>query len=245
MRKNIRYRRFKLSKFFSVLGIILILAALASVYYWETSGRQHFLYSEVVVLSHSVEEGTTITSDMLDSLNIDRASIIEEAIEDKDKIIGKKASHYIPGHSQLSLAYFADEEKVLSQNEYIFTVPEGWIITIPYSLRRGDIIYFYPVKMLDETDDKKDLTQTTGYSDRKDNSDYVNYGKDFILESKVAYLKDSGNREIITISSEDRYDGSSKIATLEIIATLEDVSYLQNLADDDYKFIVLYKDNKI
>ncbi len=245
MRKNIRYRRFKLSKFFSVLGIILILAAVASVYYWETSGRQHFLYSEVIVLSHSVEEGTTITTDMLDSLNIDKASIIEEAITDKDEIIGKKTSHYIPGHSQLNLAYFADEEKVLSQNEYIFTVPEGWIITIPYSLRRGDIIYFYPVKMPDEAGDKKDLTRTAVYGSKKDNSDHANYSEDFILESKVAYLKDSGNREIVTISAEDRYDGSSKIATLEIIATLEDVSYLKDLADINYKFIILYKDIKI
>ncbi len=245
MRKNVRYRRFKLSKFFSVLGIILILAALASVYYWETSGRQHFLYSEVVVLSHSVEEGITITSDMLDSLDTDRASIIEGAITDKDEIIGKKASHYIPRYSQLSLAYFADEEKVLSQNEYIFTVPEQWIITIPYSLRRGDIIYFYPVKMPDETGDKKDLTQTERHNDKYDNSDYESKSEDFILESKVAYLKDSGNREIITISAEERYDGSSKIATLEIIATLEDVSYLQSLADINYKFIILYKDSQI
>ena len=245
MRKKIRYRRFKLSKFFSVLGIIFILAALASVYYWETSGRQHFLYSEVVVINQSVEEGTTITSDMLDSLNIDSASIIEEAIANKDEVIGKKASHYIPRYSQLSLTYFADEEKALSQNEYIFTVPEGWIITIPYSLRRGDIIYFYPVKMPDEKDDKKDLTQTAEYSGKYDNSDYANYSEDFILESKVAYLKDSGNREIVTISAEDRYDASSKIATLEIIATLEDVSYLKDLADINYKFIILYKDSQI
>jgi len=245
LRKNIRYKRFKLSKFFSVLGIIFILVALASAYYWESRGREHFLYSEVVVINQSVEEGTTITSDMLDSLKIDRASIIEEGIEDKDEVIGKKASHYIPGYSQLSLAYFADEEKVLSQNEYIFTVPEQWIITIPYSLRRGDIIYFYPVKMPDKKEDKKDLTQNAEYSSNKDVSDYGNNSEGFILESEVAYLKDSGNREIVTISAEDRYDGSSKIATLEIIATLEDVSYLQNLADDNYKFIILYKDSKI
>ena len=244
MKKNIRLTRFKLSKFFSVLGIIFILAALASVYYWESRGRQYFLYSEVVVLNQSVEEGTTITSDMLDSLNTDRASIMEEAITSRDEIIGKKASHYIPGYSQLSPVYFINEEKILSKNEYIFTVPEQWIITIPNSLRRGDIIYFYPVKIQDEKDNKEEETQIGQYSSKKDFSDYQISSEGNILESKVAYLKDSGNREIVTISSEDRYDASSKIATLEIIATLEDVSYLKNLADINYKFIVLYKDSQ-
>lgn len=245
MKKNIRFTRSKVNKIFSVLGIIFILAALASVYYWESRGRKHFLYSEVVVLNQSVKEGDIITADMLESINVDAGSIMEGAITGKDEAIGKKAGHYIPGYSQLSPVYFLDEEKVTDQNAYIFTVPDNWIITIPNSLRKGDGIYFYPVKTLDEKDSNDNQTETTQYSSKKDFSDYQTDSEGGILESRVAYLKDSGNREIVTISSEERYDGSSKIATLEIMATLEDISYLKDLADDDYKFIILYKDSKI
>ncbi|MBN2072723.1 MAG: SAF domain-containing protein [Actinobacteria bacterium] len=245
MKKNIGFRRFKLSKLFSVLGIIFILLALASMYYWETKGRKHFLYSEVVVLNQSVEEGDIITSEMLKIINVDRQSVMEGAITGKDEASGKKAGHFIPGYSQLSSVYFLDEEKVLNQNEYIFTVPENWIITIPNSLRRGDAIYFYPVKIHDEKNDEEGPTQSAQYGSKINLSDHEIKSESSILESRVAYLKDSGNREIVTISSEDRYDASSKIATLEIIATLEDVSYLQDLADNDYKFIILYKDSKI
>ena len=63
------------------------------------------------------------------------------------------------------------------------------------------------------------------------------------LKSKVAYLKDSGNREVVNTAGEDRYDGSANIASIEIITTYEGVSYLQGLADSSWKFIILYKAN--
>ena len=98
--------------------------------------------------------------------------------------------------------------------------------------------------------DEKDESKETGGSERKvsekDVSDISKEAvEDYILESVVAYLKDSGNREVVTVSEEERYDGSSKIASLEIIAELEDISYLQNLAENNYKFIILYKDSQI
>ena len=226
--------------------MVFVLAAIASVYFWETRGRQHFLYREVIVLAQSVEAGTTITADMLDIKSIDEDTIIEEAIVDKRSIIGKRAAHFIPKYSQLNQIYFEDENIVLKTDEYIFTIPEEWIITLPNSLRSGDIIYFYPVKMPDEKDESKETGGSERSVSEKDVSDISKEAvEDYILESVVAYLKDSGNREVVTVSEEERYDGSSKIASLEIIAELEDISYLQNLAENNYKFIILYKDSQI
>jgi len=230
----------------AVLGMVFVLAAIASVYFWETRGRQHFLYREVIVLAQSVKAGTTITADMLDIKSIDEDTIIEEAIVDKRSIIGKRAAHFIPKYSQLNQIYFEDENIVLKTDEYIFTIPEEWIITLPNSLRSGDIIYFYPVKMPDEKDESKETGGSERKVSEKDVSDISKEAvEDYILESVVAYLKDSGNREVVTVSEEERYDGSSKIASLEIIAELEDISYLQDLAENNYKFIILYKDSQI
>jgi len=241
-----KYRRFKASKIMAVLAVVLILAAISLVYFWETRGREHFLYREVTVMASSVEAGTIITADMLDVKSIDKGTIIEGAIVDKSSIIGKKAAHFIPGYSQLSQTYFEDENIVLKTDEYIFTIPEDWIITIPNSLRSGDIIYFYPVKIPDEKDESKETDGGTRNRSKEDISGIPEEGReDYILESVVAYLKDSSNREVVTISEEERYDGSSKIASLEIIAELEDISYLKDLAENNYRFIILYKDSQI
>ena len=246
MNTKFKYKRFKASKIIAVLGVAFIVAATILVFFWETRGREHFLYKQVIVMASSVEAGTIVTADMLDVKRIDEGNIIEEAIVDKSSIIGKKTAHFIPGFSQLNQTYFEDENIVLKTDEYIFTIPEEWIITLPNSLRSGDIIYFYPVKMPDEKYESKEAVGSVRKVSEKDVSDISKEAvEDYILESVVAYLKDSGNREVVTVSEEERYDGSSKIASLEIIAELEDISYLQNLAENNYKFIILYKDSQI
>lgn len=246
MSAKFKYRRFKASKIIAVVGVVFILVSASLVFFWETEGREHFLYRQVIVMSANVEAGTTVTNDMLEIKSIEEGTIIEEAITEEASVIGKKTAQFIPGRSQLNQTYFEDENIVLATDEYIFTIPDEWIITLPNSLRSGDIIYFYPVK----TVDKKDETMEAGSStSRKSGEDISGISKeaeeDYVLEAVVAYLKDSGNREVVTVSEEERYDGSSKIATVEIIAQLEDISYLQTLAENNYKFIILYKDNRI
>jgi len=233
-----RPRRFKINKIMATAGIVLMLSAGLLVFFWETGAREHFLYSQVAVMAISVEPGTTITGDMIVIKNVEKDATIENAISDSEAVIGKKSSHYIPKGSQLSESYFKDDSIVLESGDYIFTIPIEWIITLPNSLRSGDIIYFYPVYIEDEDKSKEpDSVKNNSLISKEDVEDYI-------LESVVAYLKDSGNREVVTVSEEDRYDGSSKIATLEIIARLKDISYLQDLAENNYKFIILYKDSQ-
>jgi len=64
-----------------------------------------------------------------------------------------------------------------------------------------------------------------------------------LAKCEVAYLKDSGNREVVNTAGNDRYDASANIASIEIITNYEGVLHLQNLADNNYKFIILYKAN--
>ncbi len=246
MSAKFKYRRFKASKIIAVAGVVFILVSASLVFFWETEGREHFLYRQVIVMADSVEAGTTITADMLGVKSIDAGTIIEEAITDKASVIGKKAAHFIPGRSQLNQTYFENESIVLATDEYIFTIPDEWIITLPNSLRSGDTIYFYPVKTPDEKDESIEAGSSTSVKRGEDISGTSKeVAENYILEAVIAYLKDSGNREVVTVSEEERYDGSSKIATVEIIAQLEGISYLQTLAENNYKFIILYKDNRI
>ena len=214
-----------------------MLFALAFIFLWESMGREKFLYSEVVVLNQSVEADTQITADMLDQIKINSDNFIEGAVVNKDDVIGKYSCHYIPKYSQLSLAYFKDSIVNIEnfKDKYIFTIPSDWLLTLPNSLRRGDIVYFYPVKTLVENNGETSSFNNPGSKKYLKESD--------LLEAEVAFVKDSGNREVVNTSGKERLDGSANIVSIEIVADYKDVCYLQDLVDNGFKFIILYKNN--
>ncbi len=147
-------------------------------------------------------------------------TIIEGAIIDARGIIGKAASCFIPKGAQLVEEYFEDTELVLSEDEYIFRVPNEWLKAYPNSLRRGDTIFFHEIN----TD-----TITPVTSDGLVNLEqYRPLAQDEAIASvTVAYAKDSANREVITLSEEERFNGSSKINEIEIIVDVETVNLLR------------------
>ncbi|MCL5072731.1 MAG: SAF domain-containing protein, partial [Actinobacteria bacterium] len=233
-------RRIKSGTVFSIIGILLMLAMIAMIYFWETSGREKYLYKEVVVLNQNVEENTQVTPEMLDLAKINPVNFIEGAVVKKEEVVGKYSVQFLAKNSQISLSYFKDSaEEVIKEDFYIFSIPTDWIITFPNSLRRGDIIYFYPVKI----EVKKEEQGKT--IDNIDNLKITD--KSSLFESEVAYLKDSGNREVVDTEDsgqKPRYDASANISSIEIITNYEDVSRLQGLADSGFKFIILYKAGK-
>ena len=217
-----------------------MLATVAMIYFWETSGREKYLYKEVVVLTQNVEENTQIDPEMLTLAKINPDDFIEGAVVKKEVVAGKYSAQFIAKNSQISLAYLKDSaEEVIKEDFYIFSIPPDWVITFPNSLRRGDIIYFYPVKIdIEEVEQGKTINNI-------DNLKITQ--KSNLLESEGAYLKDSGNREVVDTddsANKPRYDGSANISNIEIITNYEDVSRLQDLADSGYKFIILYKAGK-
>ena len=234
MRRHFIRRKFKSGVVFSILGIILMLSTLAMIYFWETKGRERFLYTDVVVLNQNIEADTAIEPDMIDLVKINPDNLMEGAVAKKDEVIGKYSAHFIPKYSQLSLAYFKDESVgVTKEYQYIFSIPVDWIITFPNSLRRGDTIYFYPVKVAGESGESSmSFSSLSNIKVTKESE---------LVRSEVAYLKDSGNREVVNTEGEERYDASANISSIEIITSYEDMSYLENLDESGWKFIILYK----
>lgn len=236
MRGHFRKRRIKSGVVFSILGIVLMVATLAAIYFWETKGREHFLYQRVVVLNQTVEEGIPITAEILSEIKVDPESIIDGAVVRQKEILGKYSDQYIAKNSQLALAYFKDDvQDSKKKDSYIFSIPPEWVISFPSSLRRGDIIYFYPVKAESKKDEEGRPLRNLEVIKTSDTDD--------LLYAEVAYLKDSGNREVVDIEGGERYDGSSNIASIEIITGFEDISYLQSSAENGYGFIIFYEES--
>lgn len=231
-------RRIKSGTVFSIIGILLIFATVGAIYFWETAGREKYLYKEVVVLNQNVEENTQVTQEMLTLLKINPLNFIDGAIVKKEDAAGRYSSQFIAKNSQVCLAYFKDSaEEAIKEDLYIFSIPQDWLITFPSSLRKGDIIYFYPVLQEDQKEGQDNTFKNM------DNLKIID--KSQMVQSEVAYLKDSGNREVADTdesASKPRYDASSNISSIEILTDYENVSRLQELAANGYKFIILYKD---
>lgn len=186
-------------------------------------------------LHKKLKKSDVITVEMVTYEKREGNTIIEGAIIDARGIIGKAASCFIPKGAQLVEEYFEDTELVLSEDEYIFRVPNEWLKAYPNSLRRGDTIFFHEIN----TD-----TITPVTSDGLVNLEqYRPLAQDEAIASvTVAYAKDSANREVITLSEEERFNGSSKINEIEIIVDVETVNLLRKKSIEDGKvFILMYQ----
>ncbi len=236
MYKQNRYKT-KIKKFSYIItpliGITIILLMLGIIWFWETNGRQLYLYEDVVVLNQDIQKGTTIKEDMLIYEKLEADKIINEAVLYKDILIGLETKHFIPKGAQLHLNYFDNQGIIMSDNTYIVRIPNEWLYSIPNTLRRKDNIAFYAVT----SEDKKQLEEVNG------NGEFI-VSKNPILETKVAYVKDSANREVQTVSYEERIDGSSIISEVLIIASPNQFNILEDVINRGDKLIIMYSEGE-
>lgn len=227
--------------------MVLIVSALGTVYYWETFGREKFLYKEVLTFKEAVARDTVITPEVakqsLVTIKVEENKLIENAITDKETIIDLATTHYIPKNAQLSPRYFESHELVLEDNQYIFKVPGDWILAMPSSIRRKDTVYFYEVSEEDTLDLNVESEENSIPTFEKLDADTLKDLSNFVVKTTVAYAKDNANREVTTVSNQDRYDGTARISELEIVTDSEQLQKLKDSYKRGNKFIILYQEN--
>lgn len=223
-----------------LLGIAIILFMLSLVYFWETNGRELYFYKEVVVLNQDVTRGTIITEDMLTKEKYEVDKIIDNAIINAQELIDLEAKHFIPQYTQLHPLYFENKELVTPQNTYFARIPKDWLYSIPNTLRRKDKILLYLTMQGEDSQDIEPQNINTYGSNQVDM--IKQKAGSFLFETKVAYVKDSVNREIKTISKEGRLDGSSIIAEVIILTTPEQLQLLEEGVRKGGKIIILYSE---
>jgi len=238
-----------INKIKGVVGIILILASIGVIYYWENFGREQFLYKDVIVFNRSIDSNTQITSDMLTTIKIEESKIVEEAIIEPEAIIGLESKHFIPKNAQLTKKYFDMPELVLDKNQFIFSIPKDWVKAFPSSLRRKDIAFFYEIKANDNPNMNYSQIVASYNNDNElqdFNNETVEIKKDVlsrkpIIRVVVAYVKDSANREVINVSGTERLDGTSKIDEIEIVITPEELELMKKSISNGNQFIIVYQ----
>lgn len=240
LQKNYRLRKYA-SIIAPLIGIIIIGLMISLVWFWETSGRELYFYKEAVVLNQDINRGTIVTKEMLTIEKFEVDKLIDNVIMDKNQIIGLEAKHFIPKNSQLHPYYFEQSQLTTDQNNFITRIPTEWLYSIPNTLRRNDEVVFY---YINDSASKTGINNEDSFKTHSNNEGYnlvENLGKP-VLTARVAYVKDSANREVQTLSSQSRMDGSSVIAEILVLLNFEQLRLLENYIKDGGKFIIMHSE---
>lgn len=237
-----------------ILGILLMIIGFAAVILWESFGKEAFLYSEVVIVNTDVQKGTIIEESMLKVTKMDQNNVISGAIKKTSNIAGLEAKQYLPQNTQVHESFFDTPGTVLGSDQYIFKVPSEWIIAVPSSIRRKDTAIFYAVDSSSTSsialtspddgvsDSSEDPVNSYNVSDNQVLIKSLKESGKEVARAVVAYVKDSANREVVTLSSEERYNGSSQVSSIEIIIDAQRLDALESSVSNGCRFLVLYND---
>ncbi len=209
-----------------ILGILFILSAVAIIFYWENYGREELLYKNVMIAKENIYKNETLTEENVMVAKVEDTFITEEVALENAQIIGKESKQFIPQNAIVDMRYVGEPELLIHVNEYIMQLPNDWIEVYPDSLRRGDHIFLYPV---------------FNFTDEYTTEACINTVP--VTKLVVAYVKDSGNREVIDVDQKklERYDGTSTIDSIEVIISFADTEKLLEFYKNGYKFIILYQ----
>jgi len=199
-----------------IIGILLIVSAIAALVYWETGGRSRVVTKKVLVASENIMEGEMITRQMLTTVNAMPETVIAGAItpDEINKIEGKEAALDIAKNGQISGLSLREPSEVIKDQRSPYVIKPEWIDSRSSSLRRGDIIKIY----------------------NRDGSDYLG---DF----EVVFVKDTGDKEVTDLIGEDgrygshvsdmrsRTHSSGIISHLEILTVLEEYQKILQFID--------------
>lgn len=216
-------KRFKKNK--TKIGLILMATSLAFISFWEVAGRENLAYQKVFVVSSELERGDIVTADMFKVQKVDMNADIANLVTNANDIVNMQAVSYVPANTPLVHEYFKESELVLGTDEYVFKIPDKWIVSYPSSLRRGDVAYLYPLD-----------------SEAKNSELDYDFDKPKEVEPikvRIAFVKDSSNKEVRTVGDE-RLDATSNISSLEIATDVKTFNVINEYVNEGKSFVIYY-----
>jgi hypothetical protein len=196
-----------------VVGLVLMVAAVAAFTFWESDGRNMVYEKDIVTAAADINQGDILTEENTVVKGIGKDYIVNGAAADPADVLGKRAMQYIPEGSQISDDFLTGEDNiVLKPDESIYCIDESMISMVSSSLRRGDRVHIY------------------GGAGKEDLGSYT-----------VAFVKDSADREVKNAEvlkndvPLDRESSNYTISRIEIVCTRDDYASLSeyvSLADN-------------
>ncbi|NCB42276.1 MAG: hypothetical protein EOM59_06610 [Clostridia bacterium] len=205
----------------AMAGIIVIIAGLSMLFFWEGYGKEHMQYEQVICASAEIQKGQTITGDLLISKALPKDCLISGAVKDETDLVGTVAAQYIPAQAQVSrkMTYTDDFYIDTDRGESIYKLPAEWIDSRSAAVRRGDTVEIYLAN-----------------------------GQRKLGAFTVAYVKDAQEREVSSIAGQEyadmlnRTDATGVIDHIEIIGTQEEYATLyQVMSSTEQRLLIVQK----
>ena len=210
-----------------IIGVLLIISAVAALVYWETTGRDKVVTVKILVAGVDITAGEIITARMLSVINAMPDTVVAGAFlpEEVHKIEGKQATVDIVRNQQITDSLIREPEEKIKDRRSPFVIKNEWISSRSSSLRRGDIIIIY-------------------------SSD----GSVRLGEFEVLFVKDVGDKEVTDLSGDDgrlggvvsdlrnRTHSNGIISHLEILTELRDYQRIMQFVEDSgEKLLIVQK----
>lgn len=214
------------------LGLMTALCTIAFIFVYDMFLRDRIDSVEVVVVkaTEEIQKSEKITADKITTERRPKETLISNVVLAKDfnSIIGIDSSQLIAGNSMIS-GNMLDVEEIVpnkEEGEAIRPITKDMIYAQPGSLRRKDTVDIYLVNK----DGSTNMTEDGPSNKSSKNSEAASTSATpYLQDVKVVYVKDSGNKEVVSATTEEttedqRLNATSTISDLEVI-----------LNDDDFK----------
>jgi hypothetical protein len=214
------------------LGLMTALCTIAFIFVYDMFLRDRIDSVEVVVVkaTEEIQKSEKITADKITTERRPKETLISNVVLAKDinSIIGIDSSQLIEGNSMIS-GNMLDVEEIVpnkEEGEAIRPITKDMIYAQPGSLRRKDTVDIYLVNK----DGSTNMTEDGPSNKSSKNSEAASTSATpYLQDVKVVYVKDSGNKEVVSATTEEttedqRLNATSTISDLEVI-----------LNDDDFK----------
>ena len=229
------------SRIRSIIALFVMTLAIVLMYLYLTYGQEAFSTKRVIIANMDIEAGTVIDPSIHFSLkNIKNEDLIPQSMEDISGLAGMAANQFIPKNSQVNGRFFERSGIVLTEDKFVYKIPNNWIYAVPSSIRRGDSVLIY------EIDSKIDQNIVNTVQNAPEDlpvyqDQIVPASQEPIIESTVIYVKDSANREVVDVDGGKRLDGTSQVSSIEIVCTRDDVTRIEKKIAEGKKLILVYK----
>lgn len=128
-----------------ILGLVLIIAAVSGMIFWETIGREKVMLESVIVAAEVIPAGTLIERRHLEKTGVLSGNRIYKSYkwETLPQVLGKVALQDIVKNSQISKEYLGENDFIVKYPKSIFVLHSNWIDMCSSSIRRGDWVDIY------------------------------------------------------------------------------------------------------
>ncbi len=129
----------------SILGIVLIVASIAGLFYWESVGRVRWTMVEVKAAATDIKQGVRLTEEMVKTIRVPKEQLVGRAITSISRNLSEigRVKQFIPANSQLSEDFFETAQDGFAIGKTLFQIRSEWIESRSSSLRAGDTITIY------------------------------------------------------------------------------------------------------